>query len=322
MVYKLSEKERVFLVHSGASADLSMKDLAARTGMREHSVRRIQDLLLSRGLIVPVYFVDMYRLGYTDLGIFFSRGSETSTARKRLEEALIRYPAVTWLAKMGGAYQYALGINVHAIHEVQSLFELLRPTEEGAYFTKTVRIGIEWLSFSPNFLLRDIRIRHTVELTTKLPIVAVDEVDLKVLQTIADNTGVSIAQMARIVKIPVNTFAYRFERLKERGIIKGMGYVLATEKLGILNYRVLIVDRGLGSSQRDSFLGFLKRYPNVGALKQCTGSWDFELRFESEDSSEIDRFSQEIYDNFGSGIDSVTAVQQFRVLKRRSVPLA
>ena len=117
-----------------------------------------------------------------------------------------------------------------------------------------------------------------------------------------------------------STFNYRFERLRERGVIAGMGYVLATEKLGIHLYRVMIVDRCLTKQQREHLLKVLSDHPNVGAIKKCTSNWDFELRFETEDPAEIDTFSQELYDRFGSGIDSITPVQQFKVLKRRALP--
>lgn len=319
--YRLSEKERVFLVHTCVSADRSLKEIAARSGLREHNVRYIRDNLLQEELIQPVYFIDMYRLGLIDLGVFFSRGAETSAGRKKLEQNLQNAPSVTWLAKMGGAYQYGMTVQLAKMHDAPGLYEMIRPTEPGGYFSKTVRVGWEWHSFSPNFLCPKIRQRSCVTVTTRNSPIEVDETDLLILRTVAAKAGKSRAEMARAAQMNVNSFDYRFEKLTEKGIIKTMGYVMANERLGIHVYRLLIADRGLTKEQRGHLLKMIASHPEVGAIILCTGNWDFELRLETENPSGADTFAQLLYDRFGHSIDSITCVQQHKVLKRRGFPV-
>jgi hypothetical protein len=89
--------------------------------MREHNVRYVRDNLLSEGLIHPVYFIDIYRLGLTHLGVFFSRGAEKSAGRKQLEQNLQSHPSDTWLAKIGGAYQYGMTVQLSKMHDISSI---------------------------------------------------------------------------------------------------------------------------------------------------------------------------------------------------------
>lgn len=319
--YRLSEKERVFLVHTCVSADRSLKEIAARSGLREHNVRYIRDNLLQEELIQPVYFIDMYRLGLTHLGVFFSRGAETSAGRKKLEQNLQKTPSVTWLAKMGGAYQYGMTVHLSKMHDIPALYEMIRPTDPGGYFTKTVRIGWEWHSLSPNFLYPQIRQRECVTVTTRDTQIEVDETDLLILRTVAAKAGKSMAEMARTAHMNANSFNYRFQKLREKGLIKAMGYVMANERLGIHVYRVLIADRGVSAEQRQNLLKTLASHPEVGAIILCTGNWDFELRLETENPSGADAFAQLLYDRFGHSIESITCVQQHKVLKRRGFPV-
>ncbi len=318
--HRLSEKEKVFLVHAGVSADLPLAEIAKNAGMREHAARYVRDSLLERGLIHPVWFVDTCRLGFIDLGIFFTRGSESSGARRKVEQQISQFPPVTWLSAMGGGFQYGVVLNIRRVDEVEPLYDMLRPTEVGAYFKKTVRIGIEWRTFAPSFLLPELKERREIVHSSRRQPAEADEADLRVLRALTKAPGQSFAEVARALGMNPNSFGYRVDKLREKGIILGRGYWLATEKLGLHVFRVMITDRGLNTQQKESFLRFLRRHPGVGAIITCTGSWDYELRFEAQEPAELDAFCQQVYDDFGYGIDSITFAQQFKVLTRRAVP--
>jgi hypothetical protein len=45
-----------------------------------------------------------------------------------------------------------------------------------------------------------------------------------------------------------------------------------------------------------------------------------ELQCEAENSGELDDFFQDLYDTFGSAIDSIKTIQRFKILKRLGYP--
>jgi DNA-binding Lrp family transcriptional regulator len=120
--------------------------------------------------------------------------------------------------------------------------------------------------------------------------------------------------------MPPTTLLGRIEKLRERRILRGQIYRLATDKIGVQSYRVLIVDRGMSEAQKNLFRKVITQCPNVLAALSCTGNWDYELRFETEDSRELDSFCQSLYDTFGGAIDSIKILQQFEILKRLGYP--
>ena len=147
-----------------------------------------------------------------------------------------------------------------------------------------------------------------------------DETDDKILRALSKTPGASLPMVARALTMSPSSLQYRIDKLTERQIIRGKIYRLATDKVGIQTYRVLVVDRGMNEAQKTHFRKVIAQCPNVLAALSCTGSWDYELRFETEDSRDLDTFCQSLYDTFGAAIDLIKILQQFEVLKRLSYP--
>ncbi len=290
------------------------------TGQREHAIRYIRDGLVSRGIIRPVYHMNYFIIGLNDFGIYFSRGSENSASRKRFEASLEKAPGVFWVAKTGGAFQYAVSFVTPKTHLLGDLFTRLRPSETGTHFEKCFGIRLDWTIYAPAYLTGDVKGRKRITLKASDSFVEIDDTDRKVLRVLSDLPEKPIAEHARVSGMNASSFSYRVEQLRKRGVIYGRRYMLNTPALGINNQRLLIVDRGLTAEQRTELFELCSRHPSVVAFLCCTGDWDFELRFESEFPGDIDIFCQLLFDTFGNGIGSVKTVQQLNVLKQISFP--
>jgi Lrp/AsnC family transcriptional regulator len=227
---------------------------------------------------------------------------------------------VMGLNRMGGGYRYMLWLWAQQIHEVDELFTLLRPAEAGAHFEKTVRIAIDWSVFNPLYLSPSSHKRESIHLTSKTPVRALDDTDGRILEFLSGNPDTSLQGIARAMAMSASSIQYRIDKLTEQRIIRGKIYVLRTDKIGVQTYRLLLVDRGMSPDQKKLLYKMMALCPNVVAAISCTGNWDFELRFETENSRELDTFCQSLYDTFGPAIDSVKIIQQFETLKRISYP--
>jgi len=105
---RLSEKERVFLAANLLNADASVKELSQRSSLSQHATRNIQNSLFERGILTPLYHIDLFALGYLDFTTFFNRGAESSAVQRRLEQTIMTQPRVMGLNRMGGGYRYML----------------------------------------------------------------------------------------------------------------------------------------------------------------------------------------------------------------------
>ena len=84
---RLSDNERAFLAANLLNADATVKELSQRAGLSERTTRNVADSLLQRGIITPLYHLDLFALGYLDFTAFFNRGAESSAGQRQLDLA-------------------------------------------------------------------------------------------------------------------------------------------------------------------------------------------------------------------------------------------
>jgi DNA-binding Lrp family transcriptional regulator len=272
--------------------------------------------LARRGILVPMYLVDNYQLAFSDYGFFFSPSAESSALRRRFENSLMRHPRVVWLARMSGTFQYGATFMAKRPHELVDFFSWMQPLSQGAYARKATRIAVDCTWFSPNYLAPDVTERITVSITSSAEPPVLDAIDKKILITMTENPASSTTQLASLAGMNKSSLAYRIGRLREAKIIRGRMYSIKNYILGILMYRVMIVDCGLTDAQRRQLYEICSRCPHVVAFVVCTGNWDFEFRFEAEHPEIVDNFCQQLIDTFGKSIGSVLVSQQLSTLKR------
>lgn len=320
--FRLSEIERRLIVSWNLCADLSVREIAKRADIREHRARHALMNLVRRGILVPMYLVDNYRLGFSDCGLFFAPSAESSELRRRFEASLERHPRIIWLARMSGTFQYGATFMARRPYELVDFFAWMQPLSQGAYAHKTTRIGIDCTWFSPNYLAPEMTERQIVAVTSRGESPQLDLVDKKILVTMTNNPASSIAQLSRLTGISASSITYRIDKMRADGIIRGRMYSIRNYLLGIFMYRVMIVDCGLTESQRKQMFEVCSKCPNVVAFVVCTGNWDYELRFEAEHPEVVDNFCQHLIDVFGKAIGSVLISQQLSTLKRSAYPEA
>lgn len=318
--YRLSDTERRLIVAWNLCADISVREIAEISDTREHRVRHALEGLIRKGILVPMYLIDNYRLGFTDYGLFFAPSAEPSSMRKKFEESLETHLRVVWLARMSGSFQYGATFMARRPHEVSDFFAGIQPLSQGAYAHKTMRIGIDCTWFSPNYLAPEIKGRQVVSVTTREVTPPLTSSDEKILVTMTRNPSASIAQLSRLTGMSASSLSYRIEKLRADNIVRGRMYSIHTGLLGILMYRIMIVDCGFTDEQREQLFKICSQSPNVVALVTCTGSWDYELRFETEYPEVVDNFCQKLIDSFGRSIGSILVSQQLSTLKRLAYP--
>ena len=205
-------------------------------------------------------------------------------------------------------------------HELVDFSAWMQPLSQGAYPHKTNRIGIDCTWFSPNYLAPEITERQVVSVTSREEPPTLDSVDKKILVAMTNYPASSTADLSRLTGMSASSLAYRIDKMRDERILRGRMYSIKNYLLGIFMYRVMIVDCGLTESQRRQLFDVCAKTPNVVAFVVCTGSWDYELRFEAEQPEVVDNFCQHLIDLFGKAIGSVLVSQQLSTLKRTAYP--
>jgi DNA-binding Lrp family transcriptional regulator len=248
---KLTPNERQFIVAASLNANRSVKELASSMNLREHTVRNIKESLLARGIISPLYKIDTYRLGFTDFRVFLSDVAEPSKVRFEFERRAVHHPRVYWMARMTGAFHYALTFLAKDPCDMIDFFSEVQPPRNGFFANRTIGIGGEWSVFSPNFLAPEIRHRECITVSARERMSEkIDRTDELILMTMARDPSGSISSVARATGMKANSIQYRVDKLTEMGIVHGKTYLLNCDRLGIQVFRVMIIERALSAEQR------------------------------------------------------------------------
>jgi len=319
---RLSENERAFIVAATLNANMPIKGLARRMGVREHQARRVRDSLTQREILQPIYLIDLYRLGYTDFRVFLSGITSPSKTRLAFEKRAMSYPLVYWLAKMGGAHQYALTFLAKDPSEMITFFPSVQPHPDGLNAHKTIAIAGEWNIYTPNYLAPDYKERLSHSISSRERIPPLDKQEILILEALARNPSATTSALARLTGMPSTSLAYRLDKLTELGVIRGQVYLFNNALVGVSAYRITVVEKGLSPASRERLRRYMANHPNVCAMLTCAGSFDFEVRFECADPEHVEDFVQTIVDNFGEDLGAINVSQQLRTLKRIAYPCA
>jgi DNA-binding Lrp family transcriptional regulator len=317
---RLTENERAFIVAASLNANMPVKEVARRMGVREHQARRMRDSLTQREVLQPIYLLDLYRLGFTDFRVFLSGITSPSKTRLAFEKRAMNHPLVYWLAKMGGAHQYALTFLAKDPSEMITFFPSVQPHPDGLNANKTIAIAGEWNIYTPNYLAPHYKDRLSHSISSKERIPPLDKQEILILEALARNPSATSTGLARLTGIPSTSLAYRLDKLADLGVIRGQVYLFNNALVGVSAYRITIVEKGLSPASRERLRRSMANHPNVCAMLTCAGSFDFEVRFECGDPEQVEDFVQTVVDNFGEDLGAITVSQQLRTLKRIAYP--
>ncbi|MCD6372127.1 MAG: Lrp/AsnC family transcriptional regulator [Thermococcus sp.] len=116
----------------------------------------------------------------------------------------------------------------------------------------------------------------------------VDELDLKILALLQENSRLSYREIARELKVAVGTVYNRVKRMEEEGIIKGFAPVLDYEKLGFGLTAVIGIKaqgRKITEIERE-----IARKNQVIIVYDITGEFDIVVVAKFKDRADMNRF--------------------------------
>ncbi|MFP3202972.1 MAG: Lrp/AsnC family transcriptional regulator [Sulfolobus sp.] len=102
-----------------------------------------------------------------------------------------------------------------------------------------------------------------------------DEIDLKILRIIQNNSKYPLEKIAEEVKIPKSTVAYRIKKLEKIGVIKGYFTYIDPSSLNIDYLVITMVRAKYGKDYHESLGMKLSQLPGVWGVYFVLGDIDF-----------------------------------------------
>ena len=118
---RLSAKARAILAYAGLHADSSPTVIAKQLGLRVHTVRYTLDRLSRRGVIKKRWVIDLMACGWTRHEIFFALAPIARGTRRKMMEWLVKHPLCTYVAEVGGEFDYEVILVAKSSSQVQGV---------------------------------------------------------------------------------------------------------------------------------------------------------------------------------------------------------
>lgn len=316
----LSENERLVLAAACLDADLPALELAHRTGLKEHIVRRALDSFETKGITRRVTYIDVYPLGYHYFEVYF-RFLPGIANKADIISYLQQSPRVSYFAQTGGDLEFNIDVIGRKPSDVIDFLDQLAEFSKGVIAEKKILV-VESLSDYPlRFLAPSLSGQRTLSFGNTKTLVSIDELDHNILRLVSIKQMRSIAELARALGAKASTVQYRLDRLKENGVIVGCRFIPNLLQLGYQVFDFQIQTRGVSKAVKDAVNLLADREPAVYALLRTVGDWDFLLIAALTSTEQVDRLTATISDALGKDLVRITAHPLIRHHKISFYPL-
>lgn len=312
---RLSEKEQRIIYFTELNANITLPKLQRLTGYRTHTLRYALHRLEERGIIKKTSFIDVYPLGFTDYSIYFSLTIEDKKIKDAVIKKFITSPLVSWLAGLGGDFQYGAALYARHISVVSNFLDEITSEFGNIFFQKSINIRNSFTHFQRKYLISSPKESASVSFGDATHHINIDKTDHKILHYLVNKTYDSYNEVAHRLNIPFSTLTYRLKKLEQNRVITGHTYQVDASLYGMQMFEVLIYAKGITKNLRNEIFNFSKTHPNIVYFLHCIGEWDFELGVEMENAEEINGVVEELYERFGKDLVTVKILPLFRSLK-------
>jgi len=237
--------------------------------------------------------VNFSEIGYVGYGVFCCfKGEKKADALQYLK----MHPRVYWMADFGGHFDLAFALMAKNDFEFYALFNGIKEKTGNALGGWEVSVRMQLQQMPRAYLISDERNveKEVPYFGNKLGNEKLDDADFNILKAISQDARMETVAIAKKVKMPASTVAFRMKKLEERGIMQGISPQIACQKYGYQCYQLFINIDNLNEEKRRRFYRYAQGNPNAIFVIETLGKWNFEVIYEIKDQKELQMKINEI----------------------------
>lgn len=288
--------------------------------MRVATFRYHARSLIDRHILRPLSLINPFALGYYPYCVYFNLSSLGRKKRECVLESLARNNSVSWLASLGGSFQYCARFLAKTPSDVLLSLSMIQGTLGGVFAEKAISPVLAHSFFPAKFAHATREPEAERGFSADDKVCEIDSIDARILKLFANNECGSMREIARRLGLPSSTVDDRIKRLQSKRVLLEGLYVLNEKALGMTSCRLLVKSSGFSPKGSAAFFDFLKGHSYVSSMFYCLGSWDCEVQCLAADGDIIERLVSEIETNFGDEIIGIEQIFVHQKLKENSFP--
>lgn len=321
MTVSLSHQDRIVFYFLEQQHDHSVSELAALTNLREHIVRYTLRRLERFGYLRPEVAVDQAKLGWVTTCMYFSLQSRNEQAESRFLEALVRSPRITWVAEIGGAFQFEATLITRNEGEIASFLDQLPQVSQVSLAKRSMAIETRFANFGLKYLVDASAPSHEPCIVNDSDErVSIKEIDHRILWALCNTNYKTQAHLARTVGISSSTLEFRIKKLEQQGVIKRRRFVVDHSLHGAQCFYIFISSNGRSPTFPQRLLSFCQKHPNILVLIRSLGNYDYKLISFVQSAEDASALAKSLAQELDSDISDINMVPRFRAHKHSSYP--
>ncbi|MDC0358971.1 Lrp/AsnC family transcriptional regulator [Oligoflexia bacterium] len=310
---KLGEKEKRILSAVHFKADQPLAQISKSLRMREHTVRYHFDRLCKDGIIHPTVLVDTFQLGLEEYSVYFSLQAESAKHKRAILQALRSSNRVSWLAELGGSFQYAMAVSVGSKRKLLEFLNTLLDKFGNIFLKKSIIAVVakhffQIKCFAPK---KNGKACDEIELSESDCVYDLDDLDFDILSSIMRGQSESRPVLAERIGIPRSTLEYRLKQMVSNGVIKGFTYDIHVPSIQMETFKLLLYAGSVLSEVQEELYAYAQQHPDTMLFVRCIGSWDYELTVVVENAQQMMAIIEDIYRRFDGLIDNIEVLTIF-----------
>ncbi len=126
----------------------------------------------------------------------------------------------------------------------------------------------------------------------------VDDLDSRILDVLANDARIPIAELARKVKSSIDIVRARIKKLEEKGIILGYRIAVDLNKLGLEFFKAIIYLKSLSPKDERSLFEWMRQQPNSLYYIRSLAPWEVEFEFAVENYQKFNKIINDLRKEF------------------------
>ena len=307
------KKTRKILYELSRNSRLPLKQLAKKVGLSESAASYRLKQLYDEGIILSTApIIDHSKLGHIVYRAYSKFFGTTPEKEKEIFEWLAKQEEVSVLATSHGDYEILI-MSVVSSH--QKFHDFIKRFK--AKYRKNIDMletftYLKTYHFQRDYLDEDKKSSREIITTGEAKPVKVDNIDKKILRSLAYDARKPVLTISEEIKVPVRTVANRLKLLEKKKVIAGYSLNLNLSKIGREYFKLNII--GNQNIDYSSLIDFATQLDSSIYVDETIGKYDFELNIEVKGKDELNEIIKSLKEKM-NGVRELSIFQIDRYIK-------
>ena len=288
-----------------AHESLISKKIKISKQMINYRIKRLEQ----KGIIKSYYAViDHTKIGYK----LYRIALNIENAKPEKEKEIIQYlkQQASWIVSTLGNWNIFMAIYFKDEYEFMKFWNIFY--QKYSYFieNKWISIMTKFANLERSFILPENKNREEMFQLGKEPENRIiDEIDYKILTQLGKNARQTSLEVSQNINETERIVRYRIKRLELQKIILGYRVFIDTTLLGLKYYKIFLQLKDIKFADFKKINYFLTQNPNIIYITEALGGYDLEFEAQFIDSIELNKFINNIKNNFPLNIKKINHIE-------------